>query len=115
MKPLDRNISILEHIVNYCDQIEETIQRFGNSYEVFSNDKVYRNAVAMCVLQIGELAGKLTDNFRAEHPGAPWRQIKGMRNVVAHSYGTVDPETTWEILIDDIPKLKAYCIKIIKE
>lgn len=115
MKPLDRNISILEHIVNYCDQIEETIQRFGNSYEVFSNDKVYRNAAAMCVLQIGELAGKLTDNFRAEHPGAPWRQIKGMRNVVAHSYGTVDPETTWEILIDDIPKLKAYCIKIIKE
>lgn len=115
MKPLDRNISILEHIVNYCDQIEETIQRFGNSYEVFSNDKVYRNAAAMCVLQIGELSGKLTDNFRAEHPGAPWRQIKGMRNVVAHSYGTVDPETTWEILIDDIPKLKAYCIKIIKE
>ena len=115
MKPLDRNISILEHIVNYCDQIEETIQRFGNSYKVFSNDKVYRNAAAMCVLQIGELAGKLTDNFRAEHPGAPWRQIKGMRNVVAHSYGTVDPETTWEILIDDIPKLKAYCIKIIKE
>lgn len=115
MKPLDRNISILEHIVNYCDQIEETIQRFGNSYEVFSNDKVYRNAAAMCVLQIGELSGKLTDNFRAEHPGAPWRHIKGMRNVVAHSYGTVDPETTWEILIDDIPKLKAYCIKIIKE
>ena len=66
-------------------------------------------------MEAGELSGKLTDNFRAEHPGAPWRQIKGMRNVVAHSYGTVDPETTWEILIDDIPKLKAYCIKIIKE
>lgn len=31
MKPLDRNISILEHIVNYCDQIEETIRRFGES------------------------------------------------------------------------------------
>ena len=30
MKPLDRNISILEHIVGYCDQIEETIRRFGN-------------------------------------------------------------------------------------
>lgn len=29
MKPLDRNIGILEHIVGYC-QIEETIRRFGN-------------------------------------------------------------------------------------
>ena len=50
-----------------------------------------------------------------EHPGAPWRQIRGMRNIVAHSYGTVDPEITWEILTEDIPKLKAYCCQIIGE
>ena len=113
MKPLDRNIRILEHIIGYCDQIEETIQRFGNSYDIFSSDAIYRNAAALCVLQIGELAGKLTDEFRLSHPGAPWRQIRGMRNIVAHSYGTVDPEITWEILTEDIPKLKAYCCHII--
>lgn len=115
MKPLDRNISILEHIVSYCDQIEETMNRFGTTYDAFSTDKIYRNAAAMCVLQIGELAGKLTDSFREEYPGAPWRQIKGMRNIVAHSYGTVDSETTWEILTDDIPSLKAYCTAIIEK
>ena len=54
MKPLERNISILEHIVGYCDQIEETIRRFGNDYGVFSADAIYRNAAALC-----ELAGKL--------------------------------------------------------
>ena len=113
MKPLDRNVSILEHIIDYCDQIEETIQRFGNSYDIFSSDAIYRNAAALCVLQIGELAGKLTDEFRLSHPGAPWRQIRGIRNIVAHSYGTVDPEITWEILTEDIPKLKAYCCHII--
>ena len=115
MKPLDRNISILNHIVGYCEQIEETIYRFGNDYDVFSTDAIYRNAAALCVLQIGELAGKLTDEFRTAHPGAPWRQIRGMRNIVAHSYGTVDPEVTWEILTEDIPKLKAYCHQIIAE
>lgn len=115
MKPLDRNISILEHIIVYCDQIDETIRRFGNDYGAFSSDPIYRNASALCVLQIGELAGKLTDAFRAEHPGAPWRQIRGMRNIVAHSYGTVDPEITWEILTEDIPKLKVYCQQIIEE
>ena len=94
MKPLDRNISILEHIVGYCDQIEETIRRFGNDYGVFSADAIYRNAAAL-------------------HSGAPWRQIRGMRNIVAHSYGTVDPEVTWEILTEDIPKLKTYCKQII--
>ena len=29
MKPLDRDIHILEHIVSYCQQIEETVARFG--------------------------------------------------------------------------------------
>lgn len=115
MKPLDRNISILNHIVGYCEQIEETIRRFGNDHAVFSTDAIYRNAAALCVLQIGELAGKLTDEFRTAHPGAPWRQIRGMRNIVAHSYGTVDPEVTWEILTEDIPKLKTYCCQIITE
>ena len=30
MKPLDRNIGVLEHIVVYCQQIEQTVDRFGN-------------------------------------------------------------------------------------
>ena len=113
MKPLDRNISVLEHIVSYCQQIEQTVERFGNSAETFQNDPIYRNAAALCILQIGELVGKLTDEFRAQHPAVPWRQIKAMRNIVAHSYGTVDPETTWEIITDDIPALKKYCETII--
>ena len=113
MKPLDRNLSILEHIVSYCQQIEQTVERFGNDTEIFQADPIYRNAAALCILQIGELVGKLTDEFRAQHTAVPWRQIKAMRNIVAHSYGTVDPETTWEIITDDIPVLKKYCEAII--
>ena len=113
MKPHDRNISVLEHIISYCQQIEQTVERFGNSAETFQNDPIYRNAAALCILQIGELVGKLTDEFRAQYPAVPWRQIKAMRNIVAHSYGTVDPETTWEIITDDIPSLKKYCESII--
>ena len=113
MKPLDRNASILEHIISYCDQIQQTVERFGDDYALFESDPIYRNAAALCILQIGELVGKLTDDFREQHPAVPWRQIKAMRNIVAHSYGSVDPETTWEIIIDDIPKLKAYCEKIV--
>ena len=113
MKPLNRNLSVLEHIVSYCEQIEETIDRFGDSYAVFSEAPIYRNAAALCILQIGELVGKLTEDFRAAHPGVPWRQIKAMRNIVAHSYGTIDPEVTWEVMTEDIPALKSYCSNIL--
>ena len=35
MKPLDRDTHILEHIVSYCQQIEETVARFGNDGSIF--------------------------------------------------------------------------------
>lgn len=35
MKPLDRNISVLEHIISYCKQIEQTVERFGNDAAIF--------------------------------------------------------------------------------
>lgn len=41
--------------------------------------------------------------------------MTGMRNIVAHSYGTVDPEITREILTEDIPKLEDHCHQIIEE
>ena len=113
MKPLDRDRSILEHIISYCDQIEETMIRFGDCYDIFSDDPIYRNAAALCILQIGELVGKLSEEFRIAHPGVPWRQIKAMRNIVAHSYGTIDPEVTWEVMTEDIPELKSYCNQIL--
>lgn len=113
MKP-ERDISILEHIVSYCEQIEQTVERFGDDYNVFMQDAIYRNAAALCILQIGELVGKLTDEFRETHDTIPWRKIKAMRNIVAHSYGSVDSEITWEIIKEDIPELKGYCTAVIQ-
>jgi uncharacterized protein with HEPN domain len=99
--------------ISYCDQIQQTVDRFGNDYALFETDPIYRNAAALCILQIGELVGKLTDDFRAQHPSIPWRQIKAMRNIVAHSYGSVDPASTWEIVIYDIPTLRQYCQSVL--
>ena len=114
MKP-DRDISILTHIVDYCDQIKATIERFGEDRTVFASDAIYRNAAALCILQIGKLVGKLSEDFRTNHAAIPWRKIKAMRNIVAHSYGTVDAEVTWEIITEDIPVLKSYCSQMIGE
>ncbi len=109
MKHPERDLSILRHIVTYCDQIEEAVEHFGADYDSFAASAIYRNSVALCILQIGELVGNLTDEFKGAHPNIPWRQIKGMRNIVAHKYGTVDAQVTWEIVVSDIPELKQFC------
>lgn len=112
MKEAERDISILKHILDYCCQIENTIARFGNDFEAFDNDQIYRNAVALCILQIGELVGILSENFKNTHASIPWVQIKKMRNIVAHRYGTVDSTITWSVMQEDIPALKEFCLAI---
>ncbi len=114
MKETERDLHILEHIVDYCKQIYQTVSRFGDSYEIFQSDAIYRNAVALCILQIGELVGNLTEDFRDQHAAIPWQRIKKMRNIVVHHYGTVDSEITWETIQISIPELESYCLNILK-
>ena len=115
MPALNKDISIIKHILDYCVDIEETVTRFGNDYAIFSTDKAYRNACALCILQIGELVGHLSDDFKHAHHDIPWSNIKAMRNIVAHAYGSIRMETTWETIQDDIPYLKNYCQNIIDQ
>lgn len=82
----ERDANILTHMLAYCDDIFDAVRRFGDSFEAFRSDKAYRNACAMCILQIGELAGHLSAGFRAGHSQMPWSEIKPMRNIVAHAY-----------------------------
>lgn len=100
----------LEHIRDYCVEIEKTIRRYGKSFEAFDSDPDYQRSVSFCILQIGELSGKLSDAFRADTAGRiQWGPIKGMRNLVAHSYGSMSRDIVWETATTDIPVLKAFC------
>lgn len=51
---VNRNIDVLQRIVRYCNQIGEYIERFGDSVENLQTDSAYKDAAAMCILQIGE-------------------------------------------------------------
>ena len=77
----------LTHIRDYCDEIQKTILRYGRDFDIFNEDADYQRSISFCILQIGELSGKLSDEFRqATASRIQWGPIKGMRNLVAHSY-----------------------------
>lgn len=100
----------IAHIKTYCEDIAAFVERFGKSFRTFTEDRAYYNAVSMCVLQIGELANTLSDQFREETKSdVPWKMIRGTRNWLAHAYGEVDEAVLWETVINDIPTLLAFC------
>ena len=108
-----RDEIVLKKIIQYADEISETISRFNLTQDSFTEDFVARNAISMCILQIGELVGKLSEDFKAQNNAMPWREIKAMRNIAAHNYGEIDIDILWETATCDIPDLKEYCQKFI--
>jgi uncharacterized protein with HEPN domain len=54
---------------------------------------------------VGEAAGRISPEVQREFPGIPFREIRGMRNIIAHDYGEVDLERVWETIAHDIPPL----------
>ena len=41
-------------------------------------------------------------------------EVKGMRNLVAHNYGSMSRDIIWETAVNDIPVLRAFCDQQIK-
>ncbi len=100
----------LEHIVDYCEDIEDALARLDHSYESFLADKMAQYAIAFSILQIGELVTKLSEDLRSTtHSEIDWPAVKGMRNIIAHDYGEVRLSIVWNVVTNDIPILKAFC------
>ncbi|MCL2700001.1 MAG: DUF86 domain-containing protein [Defluviitaleaceae bacterium] len=108
-----KDICILNKIIRYCAEADETIIRFGNSIDKLKTDNIYKNATAMCILQIGELVRHLSNDIVNEYDEMPWKQIKGMRNIAAHGYEDFDVEILWQTLKNDLPALRKYCVGIL--
>ena len=107
---LSPDLQRIQHIRDYCSEIENTIHRYGNSFDIFDADPDYQRSVSFCILQIGELGNGLTSEYRAKTSDrVQWAPIRGMRNLVAHSYGSMNRETIWLTAITDIPELKKFC------
>lgn len=109
------NKTVLKKIINYCNDIENLIERFGNSFENFEKDFAFQYSCGMCIIQIGELTTRLTDDFKEKYSSIEWQRIKGLRNIYAHEYESIRFEILWEVFTEDIPELKEKLQKILSE
>lgn len=113
---LQPDLQRIQHILDYCNAIEKTVQRYGNSFEIFDQDEDFQRSVSFSILQIGELSGGLSEEYRKKTSSRiQWGPIKGMRNMVAHSYGSMDRQVIWETANMDIPTLKRFCEEQLEE
>lgn len=113
MRDAIRDIDRLRHILEQIDSLTSLVPDL--SFESLDADKVrYYGLVKMTEI-IGEAAYKLTDEFVNTHSEVPWKVIRGMRHYLVHEYYQISKEGLWDTLTNDLPELKPYIIKYIKE
>ena len=110
-----RTKKILQAITRHCGIIAETKEHFGMNYAEFEDNVIYQNAVLTPVTQIGELVKRLPDEFKQKHNGIPWKNISGMRDVIVHSYETIDKLILWNVADTEIKRLRKFCIEVLKK
>ena len=85
------------------------------SKEKLINNRLYQSAIVREIEIIGEAVKSIPTSFREKHPEIPWAKMAGMRDVIIHSYFSVDLGTVWKVIKDDLPILKKQILKIKKE
>lgn len=112
MKEKDRRT--VETIIYYCDRLNNHMTTCENNKEIYMSNILYKDASALVIIQIGEFVGRLSDEFKEEYDGVEWRQLKGLRNIMAHNYEDIIDHIVWDIIHKDIPEIKKYLENILE-
>ena len=79
----------------------------GRSATELTSDRMWRKAVVMSLINIGELTKAFSEDYLAAMPEIPWKSIRGFRNIAAHQYGVIDFDDVYKTVTEDIPILKS--------
>src|SRR3977135_1713530 len=72
----------------------------GVSYERFCSDEMLHSAVERKLEIFGEAAGRVSTKTQEAHPEIPWKDIKGVRVILAHKYADINLSVIWEAAIN---------------
>jgi len=105
MRPEDRDPAYLWDMLQAAGDAAVVVK--GATREEFLRDRVKMPALERGLELIGEAARRVSDRFRKKHSKLPWKEMIGLRNILAHDYGRIEHEKLYATAVNDIPKLIA--------
>lgn len=94
----------LEDIYTAAVKIEKFTSHL--SFEDFIDNELVADAVIKNILVIGEASKKIPDDIRMMYPEIEWRKMAGMRDMMIHSYFSINYRIVWDVIQYKIPTLK---------
>jgi uncharacterized protein with HEPN domain len=82
----------------------------GLDKETFITTTLIFDAVTLNLQIIGEASKNIPENIREQYPKIPWRNIIGLRNIIAHTYFYLDEDILWDTVKNELNPLE-ICIQ----
>ena len=111
MPPDDEDRASLVDMLGFAREVVEFSR--GRQRADLDRDRAFLRALERALELVGECARRISPGTRQAHPAVPWRDIVGMRNVIAHEYGRVDLDEIWKTAERDAPRLVAALESIV--
>lgn len=103
MQPEDRDPA---HLWDMLQAARDAASIVANvTRESFLGDRVRLLALERSLELVGEAARRMSDTFRKKHPQILWKEMIGLRNILAHDYGRIDHDKLYTTATNEIPKL----------
>jgi uncharacterized protein with HEPN domain len=87
----------------------------GHDLEDFLENRQLRYAIERALEIIGEATSNLSEEVKGRAPSLPWREMRGLRNIVAHAYHRVDPARVWRVVTRDLPHTHEKIRSVLEE
>jgi uncharacterized protein with HEPN domain len=94
----------LRHILECLRRIDEDVV---GGRAAFDASHMIQDAVLHNLQLVAESTKRLPDDLKLSQPEVDWSGIAGFRNFLVHDYLGVDLGIVWQIVVDDLPKLKS--------
>lgn len=110
----DRDREIFDYLVDIlteCDYLLESAKNltFGD----FVQNEHLKRAFTRSLEIIGEASKKIPQDVREKFPHVPWRQMAGIRDVLAHEYFGVDYAVIWEVVTTEIAAIRDSIARVV--
>ena len=98
---------IFKHMLEDCTDICDGVKRV-KTREGMDSDNLIRKGMVHSILNLGELTKILEKRIDITDSDVNWKGLKGMRDIAAHRYHSMNSEIIWEVAVNHIPEIYTY-------
>jgi len=103
----------LRHIVEESNFLMKEAENMG--FEEFMKNEILKRACSRSLEIVGEAVKNLPADFKKRYREIEWKKIAGLRDKMIHGYFGVNWDIVWDVIKNQIPKLKEQVENILDE